>query len=335
MLKPLRLFCIAVIALAVARSHAQITAPEARITFNLENVFFPQACEALVGNTDLNLLAELHLVHEPFATVRIQNKPVGDALLVVAALFQREVIPAGRTMVMRSPRWAYRRVLDRQTVEQGSMRWSPEGRLEVKVQKLPAGMMRLDVHAYGVSVSRLVQELTKQTGWGVQVEKHLQNLRVFARWRGASPSEILEALTVLLNGAQEVVIRRSEEAKRQEEEQIAQMQDRRPPHEKGTETLLPELLKLLTPEELAQYERGERVEISTKRIPTELFPQVMEYAAGYLHWLRSLISSEEAKPPADLLTEANEFFLVLPYPPYNRTIGIRAYDRSFNGFWSF
>ncbi len=266
MLKLRRLLFIALIALGMPLAQAQAPSVEPRISLNLQNATFPQICEALLAKTDLNLLAELHLAHEPFANLDIQNKPVSSALREIAEMFQREVIPVGNTTVLRTNRWAYRRWLDRQTVAQGYTRRPSAGKVEVKVQRSPAGVMRVDVEANGVSVGRLVQSLAKQTGWVVRVERELQDVRVLARWKGASVSEVLEALTVLLNSAQEVAIGRSEEAKRQEEEQL----DQRTPDEKATEKLLPELLKLLTPEELAQYQRGERVELSSKRIPTEL-----------------------------------------------------------------
>ncbi len=334
MLKQLRSLFIAFVTLTVSFAQAQAPSVEPHISLNLQNATFPQICKALLAKTDLNLLAELHLVHEPFANLDIQNKPVSSALCEIAEMFQREVIPVNHTTVLRSPRWAYRRLLDRQSVAQGYIPRPSEGKVEVKVQRSPAGVVRVDVEANGVSVGRLVQSLAKQTGWVVRVERELQDVRVLARWKGASVSEVLEALTVLLNSAQEVAIGRSEEAKRQEEEQMAEVLDSRTPSEKATEKLLPELLKLLTPEELARYQQGETVEISSKRVPTALFSQVMDYATKHLDYVRTHILNEEAKPPADLLSGADEFYMILP-DQVSRRIGIRIYDKQRNCFWVF
>ncbi len=174
MFKQLRSLFIAFVTLTVSFAQAQAPSVEPHISLNLQNATFPQICKAFIAKTDLNLLAELHLVHEPFANLDIQNKPVSSALCEIAEMFQREVIPVNHTTVLRSPRWAYRRLLDRQSVAQGYIPRPSEGKVEVKVQRSPAGVMRVDVEANGVSVGRLVQSLAKQTGWVVRVERELQ-----------------------------------------------------------------------------------------------------------------------------------------------------------------
>lgn len=147
----------------------------------------------------------------------------------------------GGTLVLRHRQWAVQRERDRYVVQHHMNSWRGNGRLDIVAKRTSQGMLTLDVFASEVPAWRFAEVFSQKTGWTVKVEDSIRDVRLFAHWRDASPAQMLEALTVLLNSRQDVTISRSEAQKRKEEKQLEEAFDQRTWEEKASESLLPEL----------------------------------------------------------------------------------------------
>lgn len=197
-------------------------------------------------------------------------------------------------------------------------------------------MLTLDVFASEVPAWRFAEVFSQKTGWTVKVEDSIRDVRLFAHWRDAPPAQMLETLTVLLNSRQDVTISRSDAQKREEEKQLEEAFDQRTWEEKASESLLPELVQLLTPEERAQWLAGEEVSISLTRIQGELFTRVYDYVTKRFETILGLPVPADAKLPQDLLTRYEDIASYLPHGVEGSLIiGVRVTDRANNRDYRF
>jgi len=174
----------------------------------------------------------------------------------------------------------------------GDLAWK-DGVLEFRPKKGEDGTVKLTVSASDIPLKRLCQQFEAQTGWKVVLGTEVQDTRIFARLQSVSPGELVEAISVLLGAQVEVKMTLSEETRDKHRRMIEQSaQSDLFARDKKSDELLPELLALLTPEEMERFKRGEMVDIPLSRLPTEVQDKALHYVNFVID--RSSLRPEES-----------------------------------------
>lgn len=304
--------------LATAGAFAQQNAPN---TPQKNTISFAAACEKLAQQYHVNILGDAYLTGDPPVTQwQIRGLSLEQAVQKLAQTYQREVTLVGKTYVLRAKKAALRRQQDVFAQTHYDARWTTEGALSISVDSVS----KITVTAVVVPSSRFARVLTERTGWDLQIEQDLQDVRIVAHWQSASLTDIIEALAVLLNAQKKVHLIRSDEQRQKEHLQAQQPDDKPTPAEEASQRLLPKLVELLTPEEREAWSQGKEVEIPLSRLPSEVFAEAYDYATRQFQHFYEL-APEEIRPPADLISSYANIFLILPRPDQN-SIGVRVGD---------
>lgn len=304
--------------LAIAGVSAQ---PNSSSASQKDVVPFAAACEKLAQQYRVDIVADAYLTGDPpVREWQTRGLSLEQAVQKLAQTYEREVTLAGKTVVLRAKNGALRRQQDAFAQTHYGTRWTTDGALNISAR----GASTITVAAVVVPLSRFVRALAEKTGWDVQVEPELQAVRIVAHWQSASLTEIIEALAALLDAQKKVHLFRSDQQKQQERLQAQQPEDKRTPVEEASQRLLPKLADLLTPEEREAWSQGNEVEIPLSRLPSDVLVEAYDYAARQFQRFYEL-APEEVRPPADLIVNYGNIFLILPRPDHN-TIGVRVRD---------
>lgn len=218
----------------------------------------------------------------------------------IAQAYLREVARVGSTLVFRSlVSYDYLRFSEERNLDIfGDLMWRGK-QLQVQAKKNANGTMKVTIQAKGVSLKELCQQFERETGWKIEVDPELHNMRIFARWQSTSPGEVVEAISVLLQTGVEVKLPLSEaqrEARKQAKERLLSSNDPLVESLVKSDELLQQLLPLLTPEEMERFKRGEMVDLPLARLPED----VQERAWQYVEYSLAMTEKLSSQPTPQL-----------------------------------
>lgn len=277
-------------------------------------VRFTEIMERFARQQKVNVLTEYLMREEAGTMSGVSPLPEAPTAEDIARVYGREVIRVGSTLVFRSlDSYDYLRFNEERHLNIfGDLMWKGK-QLQVQAKKHDDGTLRVTIKATGVPLKELCERFQKETGWKVEVDPELQNTRIFARWQSASPGEVVEAISVLLQTDVEVKLSLSEaqkEARKQARERLLRSD---PMAERLTRSdeLLQQLLPLLTPEEMDRFKRGEMVDLPLSRLPEDVHERALQYVEYALHVLETMKPDPQLSQLRDRLRQL-EITLHLP-----------------------
>ena len=328
-----------VFTLLFANAYAQpaVTPPEPERDWT--PVRFSQVMERFAQQQRVNILADYFTREEAGRVSRVRLLRDAPTLENIVDVYQREALRAGSILVLRSKLGFHQQYYDRfhdaraanifgDRIWQGSQ-------LQLRVRKNEDGTMRVTVRATGIPLKQLCEQFDKETGWKVEVDAELQNTRIFARWQSVSPGEVVEAISLLLQTPVEVKMLLTEEQKvwrrAGEEKQLGEGIRR----DQRSDELLPELLAVLTPEEMARFKQGERVEIPLSRLTADIYDRALQYV---VFCIDDILANNPENPLSRIRDRLRDTEVVLHLPSilenglFACTIGISVKD--LDGVWN-
>ncbi|MEJ5253581.1 MAG: hypothetical protein HPY54_16910 [Chthonomonadetes bacterium] len=307
---------ISLLSLIAVRSLAQQTSSGG----TQELTRFSDAYQQVLKRYSVNILCEEYLSGDVSNTWSEPKMPRAEqAVDSLATSFQREIIKVGDTFVLRAKNWTLRRLQDEYAQKHYGLKWRDDGNVNITTSD-QKGKQLLNISATAVPISRFTKVLSQITGWNIQVEEELQSVRVSVRWQDALLGEVLEALALLLNADKQVSFYRSQQQKQREAEQVRQATDPLSEEEKASDLLLPKLVELLTPEELARWMDAEPVRLPLTRIPSQILPEVLNYVSMRFEQIVK-VAPPQTGLSHELLNDYQNIFLELPRPD-GRIIGV-------------
>lgn len=275
---------------------------------------FTEVMERFARQQKVNVLTEYLIREEAGAMSGVSFLPENPTAGDIARVYGREVIRVGNTLVFRSlSSYDYFRFNEeRHLTIFGDLMWKGK-HLQVQAKKNDDGTLRVTVQATGVPLKELCERFQKETGWKIEVDPEIQNTRIFARWQSASPGEVVEAISILLQTNVEVKLSLSEVQKEERKQAREQLLKSDPYAERWrrSDELLQQLLPLLTPEEMERFKRGERVDLPLSRLPEDVHDRALQYVQYALHVLETMRPDPELSQLRDRLRQM-EITLHLP-----------------------
>ena len=275
---------------------------------------FTEVVERFARQQKMNVLAEYLTYEQAGAMSGVSLLPETPTAEDIARIYAREIVRVGNTLILRPLRtYDYFRFNEERHLNIfGALMWRNK-QLQVQAKKNDGGTMRVTIRALEVPLKELCEQFQKETGWKIELEPELQNTRVFAYWQSASPGEVVEAISVLLQTGVEVKLSLSEAQKEERKQAREQLLKSNPRAERWrrSDELLQQLLPLLTPEETERFKRGERVDIPLSRLPEDVHDRALQYVEYALHVLETMRPEPQLSQLRDRLRQL-EVTLHLP-----------------------
>lgn len=295
------------------------------------SIHITEILERFARQNKVNVLADYYATEHSSAVWREASMLQSLNLQTILQLYRRNLaVQIGNTFVlMRSgpvidSHDAYVQFNERRAEQIfGSLFWQ-NAKLDVRVKKEETGAMRVTIRASDVSIKQLCEQFEKQTGWKIEVDAEVANKRVFAYWDSASPGEILEAISVLLQTPVQAKLLLTQQQKEARKDAFQRMLEEFPLAKRWqrSDELLPDLLSALTPEERQQYQRGEMVRLDLSRLSGEVYERALQYVAFAIE--QSIAQDPSDRLLASLRDRLREVEIALFLPSVDRDMGTFA-----------
>jgi hypothetical protein len=305
------------------------------LSLDLKEASFADVVKYLGAMYRLNFVADSFADDPRLRRVQIQQVPRDIALAQLAELFDRTILLSDGIVVFRHKKWFMRSKQETFSAENYEVRWQEEGTISLKVLEHVEGQTsesspRVSLIIDRAPLKKVAAVISAQTGWVLRLQDTFETRRVTAHLESIRTSHFLEALTVLLNARQEIVLNQSETQKKQEAELEAQALDTRRPVDKLSDALKAELMRIMTPEQQKQIGEGKSLLFSISELPDSIRSKAIEYVFACSEELPKLLPNG---PVIEIdLKQAQQFKLEIPPPPSLR-VGIRGIDINGTEIW--
>ena len=243
--------------------------------------------------TKLNFLSDAYS-DEGRIPISLKNVSTKNAISIIAQLFQRDVVVVGNIFVFRSVKGAGRVAEELSHRSQYPCDWPDAGTITVdKSKSLNRPVVPiLSLKASRISMTQAVQSVGKEVGWKVRVDPELGQRRFYAEMTDTTPGQFTEALTVLLQGNQQVTLTQTPEQKAADLKAAEEALDHRADREKESAKIRGDLEKLLSPEQFDKLAKGSEVPLSLKNLPPALRQRTEAYIKFLCDQKSSLLSCD-------------------------------------------
>ncbi|MCS6777884.1 MAG: hypothetical protein RMJ43_06815 [Chloroherpetonaceae bacterium] len=260
----------------------------------IENATLAEALAAISKAWKINILSDVYVGELKILKLSLREIPEKDILATLQGLgkgSQREVYQVNGVFILRYRHWPVRLEQDRTLQREFGLRWEDMGvslrilRLDEKKEEnilqfradatgnrvtFPARSLSLDVR--NASMESVLRQFSAVSGWKVAISRQLSERRIIAQMPEASPGQVMEALTFLMNASQRLTIEQTDTQQAIETE----IMDQRPLRGKMSDELMKKLLPLLTPEQRAKLGRQE-ISIPVKSLPRDIQKLALRY----------------------------------------------------------
>lgn len=238
--------------------------------------------ERFATKNRINLLADYASAEQAPAFARRLADPQRATLEDLLQTYRRKAVRVGSILILIRGRGTYDAYQkfneDRAEKIFGALFWR-DAKVQVRVSKDENGVMRVTARVSEAPLKQFCESFAKQTGWKIEVDPQVENTRLFAHWDSVSPGEVVEALSVLLQTTVETKLLLSEQQREERKRELSQLLEQNSMVKRlvRSDELLPDLLSVLTPEEMERYRRGEMVEVRLSRLPEEVYDRALQY----------------------------------------------------------
>jgi hypothetical protein len=290
---------------------------EVKVTLNSSANYFDDVLMELNSKLLFNFVTDTYISELPSVPLKIIDMSIKELIPALSEKYNRLFVDVGNGYVFLKSDWYLQNFKDTSNIETGNIAWKGTGEIrESPSQKKNSNDFprlkyprKVNIVAKRVPISKMIQEISRQTGWQIDIEAELRNRRVSAILKDVNVEKAIEMLTLVLDSRQTVRINKSLDQKKWESEKLNDALDNRPDRVKESDKLIPELLNILNDAQKMKFGQGKEVAISMKELPAGL----KEKCKGYLmNTMKSLQMRSDI--PFDM-SRLDEFAIVLlPQP---------------------
>lgn len=300
-----------------------------QISISQRNPVLSSVLLELAEKTGLNIVADSFLSDTPEKDLVFPKVTIQALIDTIQTKFSREAKYQSGILLFRERNWEKR--TPESYASEKVYKGKDEGILFQKAPEKPdsdgpvsvlGATRKVTVLARRVRIEELVESLSAQVGWKIQVDPSVAGRRLTVALKDVPINDALAAITNVLEASQVVTIGKSAKQLADEKEARSDLSQEAI---EASNKLLSLLLEEMSPEQQKDVREGKQVTMSLKDLPDSLKSLCNEYIDISLHMMKR----GGNKIPVDLSRAGEAAITVLP-PPSLRRVSVSVFGTDGN-----
>ena len=155
---------------------------EVKVTLNSSGNYFDDVLMELNNKFLFNFITDTYVSELPSVPLKIIDMSINELIPALSGKYNRLFVDVGGGYVFLKSDWYLQNFKDTSNIETGSIAWKGTGEIreapsqKKKINDLPRLKYpsTVNIIARRVPVSKMIQEISRQTGWQIDVEAEIR-----------------------------------------------------------------------------------------------------------------------------------------------------------------